>query len=148
MIVVGFPSSPHKRYYIYCKKRKKFKNRVDKTLNIMYSIICPLDVAINVITEMREWLSWWSATLPRSRPRVRVPSRALFNEAETLIFTAFPFLLFPIIIMYNICKQRKRKCGYGYRTASKAIFITAYFPDTDKFEKDLKKERIIIMCMY
>ena len=26
--------------------------------------------------EMREWLSWWSATLPRSRPRVRVPSRA------------------------------------------------------------------------
>ena len=27
---------------------------------------------------MREWLSWWSATLPRSRPRVRVPSRALF----------------------------------------------------------------------
>ena len=27
--------------------------------------------------EMREWLSWWSATLPRSRPRVRVPSRAL-----------------------------------------------------------------------
>ena len=26
---------------------------------------------------MREWLSWWSATLPRSRPRVRVPSRAL-----------------------------------------------------------------------
>ena len=25
---------------------------------------------------MREWLSWWSATLPRSRPRVRVPSRA------------------------------------------------------------------------
>ena len=27
---------------------------------------------------MREWLSWWSATLPRSRPRVRVPSRAFF----------------------------------------------------------------------
>ena len=27
---------------------------------------------------MREWLSWWSTTLPRSGPRVRVPSRALF----------------------------------------------------------------------
>ena len=26
---------------------------------------------------MREWLSWWSTTLPRSGPRVRVPSRAL-----------------------------------------------------------------------
>ena len=31
-----------------------------------------------ILTNMREWLSWWSATLPRSRPRVRVPSRALF----------------------------------------------------------------------
>ena len=30
-----------------------------------------------ILTNMREWLSWWSATLPRSRPRVRVPSRAL-----------------------------------------------------------------------
>ena len=43
---------------------------------------------------MREWLSWWSATLPRSGSRVRVPSRALVNEAETLIFTAFPFFCF------------------------------------------------------
>ena len=59
----------------------------------MYSIICPLDVTTNVITEMREWLSWWSATLPRSRPRVRVPSRALVKSAETLINTAFPLFL-------------------------------------------------------
>ena len=29
------------------------------------------------LTHMREWLSWWSTTLPRSGPRVRVPSRAL-----------------------------------------------------------------------
>ena len=28
---------------------------------------------------MREWLSWWSTTLPRSGPRVRVPSRALIK---------------------------------------------------------------------
>ena len=27
---------------------------------------------------MREGLSWWSTTLPRSGPRVRVPSRALY----------------------------------------------------------------------
>ncbi len=29
--------------------------------------------------DMREWLSWWSTTLPRSGSRVRVPSRALYN---------------------------------------------------------------------
>ena len=29
--------------------------------------------------------------MPRSGSRVRVPSRALFNEAETLSNTAFPF---------------------------------------------------------
>ncbi len=28
-------------------------------------------------SDMREWLSWWSTTLPRSGSRVRVPSRAL-----------------------------------------------------------------------
>ena len=31
---------------------------------------------------MREWLSWWSTTLPRSGSRVRVPSRAFFNKKE------------------------------------------------------------------
>ena len=31
---------------------------------------------------MREWLSWWSTTLPRSGPRVRVPSRALFFKGH------------------------------------------------------------------
>ena len=35
-------------------------------------------VVFNYIFFMREWLSWWSTTLPRSGPRVRVPSRALF----------------------------------------------------------------------
>lgn len=47
---------------------------------------------------MREWLSWWSATLPRSRPRVRVPSRALFIFLGSVDFTAFPafFALFAL----------------------------------------------------
>ena len=31
---------------------------------------------------MREWLSWWSTTLPRSGSRVRVPSRALLNSKK------------------------------------------------------------------
>ena len=35
-----------------------------------------------ILTNMREWLSWWSATLPRSRPRVRVPSRAFFMQKD------------------------------------------------------------------
>ena len=34
--------------------------------------ICPEEVR-----NKREWLSWWSTTLPRSGSRVRVPSRAL-----------------------------------------------------------------------
>lgn len=38
-------------------------------------------------TKMREWLSWWSTTLPRSGSRVRVPSRALlikFNHCAAV----------------------------------------------------------------
>ena len=34
----------------------------------------------NTILYMREWLSWWSTTLPRSGPRVRVPSRAFLQD--------------------------------------------------------------------
>ena len=39
---------------------------------------------MNILFIMREWLSWWSTTLPRSGPRVRVPSRAL------LIYKRYP----------------------------------------------------------
>ena len=42
---------------------------------------------------MREWLSWWSATLPRSRPRVRVPSRALKGTRKGYP-NGYPFLVF------------------------------------------------------
>ena len=34
---------------------------------------------------MREWLSWWSTTLPRSGSRVRVPSRALKKQERERI---------------------------------------------------------------
>ena len=40
---------------------------------------------------MREWLSWWSTTLPRSGSRVRVPSRAL-NSTRKGIRNGYPFL--------------------------------------------------------
>ena len=41
---------------------------------------------------MREWLSWWSTTLPRLGSRVRVPSRALKNE-KRISRNGYPFLL-------------------------------------------------------
>ena len=33
---------------------------------------------------MREWLSWWSTTLPRLGSRVRVPSRALIIRKKDI----------------------------------------------------------------
>ena len=42
---------------------------------------------------MREWLSWWSTTLPRSGSRVRVPSRALLNSKNTSASDVFFSLL-------------------------------------------------------
>ena len=39
---------------------------------------------MNILFIMREWLSWWSTTLPRSGSRVRVPSRALFLYKRVL----------------------------------------------------------------
>ena len=39
---------------------------------------------MNILFIRREWLSWWSTTLPRSGSRVRVPSRAL------LIYKRYP----------------------------------------------------------
>ena len=43
---------------------------------------------------MREWLSWWSTTLPRLGSRVRVPSRALNNKKKDIRFWISFFLLF------------------------------------------------------
>ena len=42
---------------------------------------------------MREWLSWWSTTLPRSGSRVRVPSRALFICSGSLDLQGFRFFI-------------------------------------------------------
>ena len=46
-------------------------------------------------SHMREWLSWWSTTLPRLGSRVRVPSRALFILKRKPYFTKVSvFLLY------------------------------------------------------
>ena len=52
---------------------------------------------------MREWLSWWSTTLPRAGPRVRVPSRALFISPVNLLYVEFTgfFIIFFILIDFK-----------------------------------------------
>ena len=68
---------------------------------------------------MREWLSWWSTTLPRSGSRVRVPSRALNDKRRGIrngcLFFVFnkdmvtlPFRCFPYKV--NI----KKKQGFTF----------------------------------
>ena len=59
---------------------------------------------------MREWLSWWSTTLPRLGSRVRVPSRALLKVREILEFSRV-FLFFALVrnednlktVFYSAC---------------------------------------------
>ena len=75
-----------------------FQKMFDKPGKIVYIMIR----AQHKTSYMREWLSWWSTTLPRSGSRVRVPSRAIFkplmdsraiflpwNRAEKLILVFF-----------------------------------------------------------
>ena len=50
---------------------------------------------------MREWLSWWSTTLPRSGPRVRVPSRALINKKYSNEY--FLFFCPQYSNLHNLC---------------------------------------------
>ena len=41
---------------------------------------------MNILFIMREWLSWWSTTLPRSGSRVRAPSVALKKTQFYCVF--------------------------------------------------------------
>ena len=59
---------------------------------------------------MREWLSWWSTTLPRSGPRVRVPSRALFKNCgnlEKLSVSTF-------FVSFKICRHLYHLVDSGF----------------------------------
>ena len=51
-----------------------------------HSIISNVSGTRQNTKDMREWLSWWSTTLPRSGPRVRVPSRALIKLYIDYVF--------------------------------------------------------------
>ena len=55
----------------------------------------------NTILYMREWLSWWSTTLPRSGPRVRVPSRALLLRTGNLDLQGFLFFCCSVKVDYG-----------------------------------------------
>ncbi len=58
------------------------------------------------LTHMREWLSWWSTTLPRSGPRVRVPSRALLERIHRMMYPFF-------ITNSNDSIVRGLRCRFG-----------------------------------
>ena len=71
---------------------------------------------------MREWLSWWSTTLPRSGPRVRVPSRALLLMMGNFGLQGFPFFYCNVKINYTFLlitqcffKAFLRICEWGFR---------------------------------
>ena len=110
---------------------------------------------------MREWLSWWSTTLPRSGSRVRVPSRALsdkrrgirngclffvFNkDMVTLSFRCFPYKVnmkkkqgftfsrnFP-----NIVKDKKKNRGIAMK------FIYTRIKDEIRIDKIEDPEAVI-----
>ena len=74
-------------------------------------------------SDLREWLSWWSTTLPRSGPRVRVPSRA----RETLYFIGFFY--YSKQIVSNIVSNTERGCPDGVLKVEKAerSYFFAFF---------------------
>ena len=67
---------------------------------LRYDITC-LEANSKRQYDMREWLSWWSATLPRSRPRVRVPSRAFFHAKRISIRISFLHEMSPAGLKQN-----------------------------------------------
>ena len=78
---------------------------------------------------------WWSTTLPRWGPRVRIPSRALFIGWNCLIFQEFQ----PFCILWKLvdsCRQEERKidheakehssCSKRYRKIKAILSLTLW----------------------
>ena len=72
---------------------------------------------------MREWLSWWSATLPRSRPRVRVPSRAFFISKMHYVTKNLAYRIFPFMILYAVFSR-----NFFYVQPHKSFPIISFLP--------------------
>ena len=97
------------------KKRENLKILLLTKQNA-YSILSIVRAIQKLDIDMREWLSWWSTTLPRSGPRVRVPSRALRIQ----------LLLDPFFHDNKILAKRRFYCRYSGKNC---IF---YLLDFDK----------------
>ena len=81
------------------------------------------------ISYMREWLSWWSTTLPRSGPRVRVPSRALLLRTGNLDLQGFLFFCCSV------------KVDYGFSV------ISIYFSDFPHYHLVWYNQTTFIICI-
>ena len=64
-------------YHLYARVAQLVEHDLAKVGVAGSSPVSRSSQKVNIIFIMREWLSWWSTTLPRSGSRVRVPSRAL-----------------------------------------------------------------------
>ena len=69
---------------------------------------------------MREWLSWWSTTLPRLGSRVRVPSRAFILSSRFLLdFFNLQEILSYFLKNYSAYILENR-CGLDFRMSKTA----------------------------
>ena len=71
------------RFRLWARRCSSMVEHQPSKLNTWVRFPSPA-LKMNILFIMREWLSWWSTTLPRSGSRVRVPSRAL------LIYKRYP----------------------------------------------------------
>ena len=87
-------------YHLYARVAQLVEHDLAKVGVAGSSPVSRSSQKVNIIFIMREWLSWWSTTLPRSGSRVRVPSRALLN-----IERGYP-LGYPLSILNESCRTR------------------------------------------
>ena len=89
---------------------------------------------MNILFIMREWLSWWSTTLPRSGSRVRVPSRALLNSKNISASDVFFFTETrprSRVRIYAPLRSALTKVHWTFSTPSR--FYSTPLPDSNGF---------------
>ena len=95
------------------------KISIDIDGDFRYYITCRWSREINKKRQvMREWLSWWSTTLPRWGSRVRVPSRALLILIrKPLFYKGFRIFLSSKFTTFN---------GRLWATSSKVAILLGF----------------------
>ena len=76
----------------------------------------------------REWLSWWSTTLPRSGSRVRVPSRAFFICRKSSFHEDSGFF----VILWKVIYQAITVCWFWQRYKINICFLCHNAPYQSK----------------